>query len=764
MNKQPAKRLTYLAVVSVISFLCSCSGLRNLEQDQYLLNKVTIKTDRSEMREEMTTIIKQKPNRKILGLFRFHLGIYYLANRGKTTRFKNWVKNTIGEAPVILDSTLLNRSTNQLRLNMQNHGYFNAFVRDSVKYNKRRLANVTYLVKSNDPYKVKSLHYNISDARISTLILADSSKCLIKPGQNYDKSVFQKERERISELLKNNGYYFFNPLFITYTADSNFQANLVNIYLNVLNPTAKDITEEKPVHHIYSIKQVYIQTDYNPLSDKQLAINDTMEFRGYYFINTSRLIYNPALILHYIFIHSGDLYCVRDLEKTYKQLQELNVFRFIIIKYEKIEGTDSLDCHILLTPLARQEYKLEAEGTNTGGNLGISGNLSYRNKNTFRGAEQFEFKLKGGIEAQREITDSTQNINNITLFNTYEIGPEISLAVPRILFPFTSYISFNNPQTNFVAGYNYQQRPEYQRTLANLSYSLNFRVKTFTRHYFYPAEVNFVKVKLQPSFQQQLDALKDPALISSYEDQMISDFRYVFVYNSQELGKVKNHIYFRGTFESAGHLVGLVNNQIIGSTGEKKRVDVFNVPYAQYLRPDFDFRFYQVFNHNSQLVYRFAVGLGYAYGNSQLMPFEKSFYGGGANDQRAWRARSLGPGSYSNVETFEKEGDIKISSNVEYRFDIFRKLKGALFTDAGNIWLLKYDASRPTGQLKGDQFIDQIAIGSGIGIRFDFTFFVLRLDWGFKIKDPSLEARDQWLVKNLSTKSSVLNFGIGYPF
>ena len=337
------------------------------------------------------------------------------------------------------------------------------------------------------------------------------------------------------------------------------------------------------------------------------------------------------------------------------------------------------------------------------------------------------------------------------------------MSVPRILFPFTKSLQFNSPQTNFTTGYNFQHRPEYERTIANLSYSLNFKETAYKRHSFYPAEVSFVKVKLQSAFKAQLEALKDRALISSYEDQMISDFRYVFEYNSQEIGKFQNHVYFRGTFESAGHLVGLINNKN-DNTGESQRVDVFNVPYAQYLRPDFDIRFYQMLNPSSQLVYRLAAGLGYAYGNSLIMPFEKSYYGGGANDQRAWRARSLGPGAYSNIETFEKNGDIKIIVNVEYRFDIFRKLKGALFTDAGNIWLLKYDESRPTGQLKGSEFINQVAVGSGIGMRFDFSFFILRLDWGLKIKDPSLAKNDQWLIKNLSTKNSVLNFGIGYPF
>ncbi len=748
----------------IILLLSSCNGLRKLEEGQYLLNKNTIKSDYREHHDEMMAILKQKPNRKILGIFRFHLGIYNLASQGKPTRFKNWVKNTIGEAPVILDSTLTNRSTEQLLIYMQNNGFFNATVQDSIKYVRHHKANVTYFIKSKQPYKIKSIHYNIKDERISSIVLADSANCLIKSGQNYNKNNFQGERERISKLLKNRGYYYFSPLFITYTADSSLLSNDVNVFLQIANPTSIENGEASTEHHTYSIKDIYIQTDYDPLSNKQVIPTDTVAYQGYYFITAHSQIANPKLLLQYVFINPDELYNLTDLEKTYKQIQDLNVFRFIIIKYELVPGTDSLNCFILLTPLSRHSYKLEAEGTNTGGNHGLAGNLSYQNKNTFKGAEQFEFKFKGGIEAQRELSDTTLNNSNRALFNVYEIGPEISLSVPRILFPFTKPIWFNSPQTNFVAGYNFQQRPEFKRTVANLSYSLNFKASDTKRHYFYPGDVNFVKVYLQESFRKQLEATNDPALISSYEDQMITDFRYVFVYNSQQLGKLKNHVYFKGTFESAGHFISLFNKIANNSKPEGEQLTVFNVPYAQYLRPDLDFRFYQIFSENSQLVYRFATGLGFAYGNSQLMPVEKSFFAGGSNDLRAWRTRSLGPGSYSNSESFEKYGDIKINGNIEYRFDIFRKLEGALFADAGNIWLLKEDIKRPGAQFKADEFIQQLALGTGLGLRLDFTFFILRFDWGIKLKDPTLPKEDQWVIKDKNTKNTILNFGIGYPF
>lgn len=754
-----------IPAILFIIFLTSCNGLRNLKENEYLLNKSTIKTDHPEYREEMQTILKQKPNRRILGIFRFHLGIYNLANQGNdTTKFKKWVKETIGEAPVIVDSSLTARSSSQLRFYMENHGYFHAEVKDTIIYKHRHKANVIYTVNGNEAYKVRSMKYRIKDSTIASVILMDTVHCLVQPGNNYDYNLLQKERDRITSFMKNNGYYFFNNLYINYLVDSSLSSNQVDIYMQINAPAAVD-SSKKPSHIQYAISSVYLQTDYDPIAVKQIAPSDTIYEYGYYFTYSAGANqFFPNRILDHIFIRPGQLFNQDDLNRTYKRLQDIGVFKFINIKFTKTIDGDSLICNILLTPAARQDYKLEAEGTNTGGNIGVAGNISYRNKNSFSGAEQFEFRLKGGLEVQRAISDTTLDNTTLGVFNTYEIGPEISLGVPRILFPGVTKYKFNSPLTNFSTSYNYQQRPEFKRTLANLSFSYTWRETAKKRHYIYPGEINFVKVSLQPSFRKKLEDLNDPALLNSYEDQLITNGRYSFIYNSQNLSSLKNYIYFKTTIEYAGHTLWLADRINGTKKVEGQRIALFDVPYAQYLRPDFFFNYYQVFSSSTQIVYHLEAGIGYAYGNSELMPFEKSYFAGGSNNLRAWRARSLGPGTYTNSEIFEKNGDIKINANAEYRFDIFRKLEGALFLDAGNIWLVKEDENRPGGNFKIDTFTDQLALGTGLGIRLDFTFFILRFDWGIKLKDPSLPVADRWIIRKFSTSDSVINFGIGYPF
>ena len=347
--------------------------------------------------------------------------------------------------------------------------------------------------------------------------------------------------------------------------------------------------------------------------------------------STHTLLYKPSLLLRHVFIKPGFIFRQADLEDTYRHLQGLDNFKFINIKYslpkDILSNDHQLDCEILLTPSASQDYKVELEGTYSGGNYGIPIDLSYRNKNIFRGSELLEVKLKAGLEKQIAIADtnlSTQT--NLPFFNAYEIGPEISLAIPRFIFPFhvaKDYV-YANPTTNISAAYNHQQRLEYKRTLTNLSYSYSWKQNSRIRHLVYPAEINFVKINLQAAFQKKIDDLHDLALSKSYENQLITNGRYTFIFNNQDLNDPHSHTYFKLNLEFAGNTIWLANKLQNGKAEQKDSI-LFGVPYAQYFRPDFDIRYYQLFNRTSQLVYRVAAGIGLAYGNSTIMPFEKKF-------------------------------------------------------------------------------------------------------------------------------------------
>ncbi len=765
MNTQKTK-FYLLAFILTAIFGSGCGVLRNIPPNEYLLDKNIIKTDHPEYRENLTSIIKQKPNRRILYVFRFHLGIYFLANRGKETNFKKYLKTAVGEEPVLLDTSLTLKSRQQLEVFMQNNGYFNATVKDSI-VRRKTTCKVYYLIKSGTPYRFKNLIYSISDTSLANLVFKDSSQTLITTGKIFSNSTLQNERDRISSNLRNNGYYFFSPQYISFKIDSSLKSNMVNIYLTIANPQniQRDSlvrTDSIQQHHKSTNKEVYIEMEYDPILYKTNTTQDTVKINRYYFIsnNKKQFLYKPERLLEQIFIYPDSLFSQANLDLTYRRLADLSVFKFINMKFEPMGVKDSLNiiplrCNILLSPSARQEYKLESEVTNSGGNVGISGNVTYKNKNIFRGAESFDFRIKGGLELQRNFSDTTyQSLRQIPFFNAYELGPDVSLNFPRFLGFDIKNRELSNKNTSINAGYNIQNRPEYFRQLANLSLYWSARYGKYLRLYFYPAEVNFLKVKLDPAFEKQLIDLKDENILLGYQDQLIADGRTTLIYSTQDLNKSKHYSYFRVNLETAGNSINALTN----------KSKIFNVNYAQYIRPDIDYRHYIVVRNSNVLVLRLASGLGYAYGNSKRLPFEKSFFAGGPNDIRAWRSRSIGPGSSQASDAFERFGEVKITSNIEYRFEIFRKLKGAFFTDAGNVWLLRKIEERPGGTFEFKSFADEIAVGGGLGLRFDFTFFIIRVDGAVQLKDPTKPPSESWVLRANKFNDIVLNFGIGYPF
>jgi outer membrane protein assembly factor BamA len=759
-------------------FSSSCNVFKTIPEGQHLLDKNIIKTDRSEYNESVVAIFKQKPNRKILGIFRFHLGVYNLATLGKETKFKKWVKEAIGEEPILLDTNLTFKSREQVKILFQNNGYFNASVIDSTVY-KRKKARVYYKIKSGEPYKIRNIKYEIKDPSIRELILDDPTPSLIASGKNFSNTLLQNELNRVSVRLRNLGYFNFSAQYIYFDIDSSLNSNQVDLWMVVTNPQTrvKDSVQtiEREIHQKSYVKEIFVEVDYDPILTTSNNEKDTTYIENMVFISRGKLQYsqNAKHLVEHIFIKKDSLYSQENFDLTYRRLSDLGIFRFINIRSEILEFNPSdslvpLRCYILLSPQPRQEFKAEAEGTNNGGNFGIAGNLVYRNKNIFKGAETFTFKIKGGLEIQQNFGDTTyEATQQLALFNAYEIGPEFTLTFPRGLWPFniTNPKKVSNPSTSISASFNTQNRPEYYRQLVNLSYFYTKKTTPYNRFYFYPAEINYLNVKLDPAFQLQLEKLQDPTIILGYSNQFIADGRISYLFNNQELGNRNKYFFFRANLEFAGNSIYLAKR--IGGENiiDTLPSELFNVKFAQYFRPDFDLRFYKPVNFSNALaVFRIAMGFGLAYGNSIKLPFEKSFYAGGPNDIRAWRTRNLGPGSNTKEDYFERFGDLKITTNLEYRFDIYRKLKGATFIDAGNIWLWKSFNNSTIGVFNTNTFMDQIAIGAGVGIRFDFTFFILRLDGAIQVRDPKQKLDERWVLGSKSFSDITYNFGIGYPF
>lgn len=767
----------------LLLLLYSCNPARKLPDGQYLLTKNVIVADTGLVeKERLAALIKQKPNRKILGVFRFHLGVYNLGNHGKPTKFKNWLKS-IGEEPAILDTSMVERSRNQLNLLVHKQGFFNSSVRDSVVY-KHKTAKVNYFIRYGKPYLIRNTDLTTKDPELYKLLGYFKERTILHKGDRYDEDAIDKERDRVATEIKNLGYYFFSKNYITIQVDSSLSSHEADIffYINRVNENIDPaLVGNQPIenHHSYRLRNIYIQTDFNPKDPAHSIPSDTVFYQGYYLLSqdSDRIIRNDQL-LGTIFFKQGDLYRQPSVDYSYSRIQDLNIFKFINIQFVEVQReyeTDSfkLDVIIQLTPMDQQDITFEAEATNTGGNLGVAGSIGYRNKNLFRNAEVLDVKIKGALEALPNFNEETPN-KKIFAFNTYEFGPQINLAFKKFLLPkfLTKGTSrFFNPRTNLNVGFNYQNRPDYIRSILNFSMGYVWKGSKTQRFFVYPFEVNSVYVKPSVAFQAKLDSLNDPRLLYSYDTHLIPSGRFTWVFNNQEIRSDGRFLFIRANLEFSGMILTGLAKPLNLKKDESGNYKIFDIKYSQYIKPDVDVSYHLQLDPNNSLVYRIAAGIGFPTFNSRALPFEKSFFAGGANSLRAWSARTLGPGSYKKLLNIEQSGDIKIEANIEYRSFLFNllegaQLEGAAFVDAGNIWTRNEDPARPGSQFKFENMVKEMGLGGGLGLRFNFSFFILRLDAAVKLRDPSLDLAKRWVYPNQKFVIGDItpNLAIGYPF
>ena len=429
-----------------------------------------------------------------------------------------------------------------------------------------------------------------------------------------------------------------------------------------------------------------------------------------------------------------------------------------------------MNCIIKLTRTQKQSFSIEAEGTNSSGDLGVAGNLVFQNKNVFQGAEILNLKAKGAMEVQKIVGDDSQEDviqSSILPFNTFEAGIEASLNIPDFLSPIKleNFTKRHSIKTAITTGYNYQKRPDYTRYIANISYGYNWSTTQNSRHLFNPIEINSIKIFPDSSFKVKIKAF-DQKIQNSYSDHLIMGGKYSYIFKNQKINKLSDFMYFRFNGEFVGNLLYLTSSLANSQKDETGSYNVFNIKYAQYIRTDFDFRYFNYFGQNKTLGFRCALGMGIPYLNMNVLPFEKSFYVGGANGIRAWRIRDIGPGAYEDPDatSFDKTGDIGLETSVELRFPIYKLLEGAAFIDAGNVWYKNKNTQFPGAEFQFDKFYKQMAIGWGLGARFDFSFFIIRTDFALQVHDPSEPAGDRWIIKDSKIKHINFNFGIGYPF
>jgi outer membrane protein assembly factor BamA len=777
------RRHVLLLLLPFAGFLIACNPVRFVPDGDYLLRKNTLSIDTTSIAKDgLEVLIKQQPNKKLLGIFYPYVWFYETGSRGKENGLKRWLKE-IGEAPAKLDTALTHRSRNQMDLYMKKHGFFNAQVIDSTSID-HRYAHVRYVIKTGTPYVLGKIDFSTKDTMLSGLVTTIASSTTLKKGNLYDEELFEKERERITGYLKSMGYYSFSKNYITFKADSSLGSHTVNLVIFLNRVNENQITGEKQdpqYHHPYHFRNIYIQPDFDPKNPEASIPRDTVAYQDLSFLsaNGSRTI-KEKTIANCLFFRRDDLFNQQEINYSYQRIQNLNVFKYINMNFKEVPRDSVqkdylLDGYLLMSTMARQDFTIETDATNTGGNLGLGGSFGYRNKNLFRGAEMFEFRIRGGVQSLPNFTDSTIE-KKLFFFNTYQIGPEITIQLKKFLLPefilhsMTKNLRRMNPRTVMTSGYDLQDRPDYRRSILKLSLGYTWRTNERKSFAFSPVDINSVYVKKSTAFQAQLDSLRDPKLQYSYDTHLISAMHFTYVFSNQRTPN-SNFLYARANFETAGLLLNGLARTFDFPKDAEGIYHLAGIPYAEYVKPELDISYHHVMRRSHTVVYRLYTGVGIPYANSKALPFEKSFFAGGANSMRAWVAYTLGPGSYVNNQGIEQSGDIKLESNLEVRSHLLSfmgtsTIESALFADIGNIWTLNADVVRPGAQFQFDTFSKQLAIGSGLGLRFNFNFFILRLDMAVKVLDPGLEKNQKWVYSNqkFMLKDITPNLAIGYPF
>jgi len=764
----------YLFASGFAAVTLSCSNTKYLKEGQMLYtggevkieNDTISKKEKNELQAALEENLVPKPNSTILGL-RPKLYFYNIAKEPKKEKgFNYWLKYKIGEKPVLLGDVDREFNKNIIENYSENKGYFNAKATyDTVSKNKK--ARVIYTLRPGSRYLISNVKFQKDSSLVNKEIQTLTDKTFLKSGQPFDLDVIKSERDRIDNGLKERGFYYFSPDNILVQADSTV-SKTHKVELNVkLKEDTPDLATEQfsidnvivfPNYNIQDVKRGKYTVPMNPDSLAKYAYGDI------YVIDPQHK-FKPKIFDRALYFKKGDLYNRSNHNLTLNRLISLGVFKFV--KNEFIIS-DSLqhkfDAYYLLTPRQIQSLRLEALGrTNSANYAGSELNLNWTHRNFFRGAEQFKAAVYGAFDVQMGGQENAKNI--------FRAGANVQLSIPRIVAPFR----FNSssafvPRTNITLGYELLNRTEFYK-LNNFNASFGYVWKENARKEHDLKVIDITLVSPANVTQAFIDQAKTPAARRIVEEQLIFGPTYTYTYTNSMLPKT-NTIYYKGTLDLAGNITGLVTG---ANVKKDKQKEIFGIPFSQYAKIENDFRFYHKFTEKSSFATRFIGGIAYPYGNSEFVPFSKQFFSGGSNSIRAFRARTLGPGSFDprtipEGTLLDQSGDIKLELNAEYRANLYKFLNVAAFVDAGNIWLLHDDIYRPGAKFSKD-FLSEIAVGAGVGLRLDFSILILRLDLAMPLRVPYYEKGDRWAFDRIDfgnpdwrRDNLVLNIAIGYPF
>jgi outer membrane protein insertion porin family len=737
--------------------LVACSQTKSLKEGQLLYKGPVIHVHspdkisgkkKSEIKTDLKSLLRPTPNGEFLGI-PFKLLIYNMAAEPKKKGLSYWLRNKVGEPPVLGSMIAFEKNRLILQNHLENIGYFKDSVKLDTAVKKKKIWDI-YTVYTGYQYKIRTVSFPDDSSAISRKIQEFKNETLLKPGVAYNLNLIKNERARIDSKLKENGFYNFSPDFLLVLVDSTIGNHQMDMRVIIINTTPESAKA------IYTIRDVVIYANYSINTDTATSIKPTI-WDGYTIIDPAQY-FKPGLFSNTMAYKPGSIYNIQDQNLTLSRLINLGVFKFVKLNFKEVDSAHYiLNTYYYLTRAKKRSMVFQVSGlTGSDNSYGGALTVSTRNKNVFRGAELFVASVYGGLE--------TQNLGGGQYTNIFKLGADFNLYLPRVISPFK--IQTNRayvPKTRINLGYQfYNSTNQYTLNSFKASYGYVWKKTDLTENQFNLIAINYVNpTNITSQFQLQLDT--NLTLARSIERQFIIGPNYNYNYNTQ-LSPVKrtHNFYFNGNIDLSANVIGLATGANY-RTGNVK--EIFNTPFSQYIRAELDFRYYINFSPTTILASRLTGGMGYAYGNSSTMPFIKEFFAGGPNDIRAFQSNTLGPGTYyaGNRDTAylpNQPGDIKIELNTELRFKIVSAVRWAFFIDAGNIWTRLPDSTRPGAQFTA-QFYQQFAAGVGTGLRLDFSILVLRFDLAIPVLEPWRPSGSKWIFDG---KNRILNFAIGYPF
>lgn len=772
--------MTIVSLCALIT-LWSCSATRHVPRGKYMLDDVSIEIsgDKSVSSHDLINYLKQSPNHEVLGFWKLQLGTYNLSGKDSTKWYNRWVRR-MGQAPVIYSQSLTDASVRQLRLALVNRGYLEAEVTaDTMMMPAEKKIKVAYKINTGEPRRIAIIRHEIPDSAVRKLILADSAQFSIHPGDRFDRDNLDSERALITQRLREHGYYSFNKEYITFYADTSEFNKDVDLTLTVRAPR-NSANKPQPAdsttnHNIYYINKVYFVTSNSGYNSSSDIAGDTVVYKDITVIYGKDHYLKPGILQQKCFITPGSLYRASDVDRTYEALARLGILKSINIELVPTgseNGRHELDAYILLARSKKQSVTFDVEGTNSEGDFGFGLGATYQHRNLAKGSQLLTARLRMNYESL------SGKFNGLINDRYTEYAGEIGITFPKFEFPFASQSVKHklNVDTEFALSFNYQERPEYTRIIAGATWKYKWVNRNNTRrHNFDLIDINYVY--LPESTLDFLDQIApdNPLLRYSYEDHFIMSMAYRYYYTNKRIPSsllrkytLQPRVYtLRASVETAGNLLYAISS-LSNARKDNGSYNVFGINYSQYVKGEVDYAITRNFNQRHSLAFHAGAGIGVPYGNSTVLPFEKRFYAGGANGVRGWGVRTLGPGSYdsrNSVTDFINQcGDIRLDLSLEYRSKLFWVIEGGVFVDAGNIWTIRNYENQPGGMFHLDTFWKQIAAAYGLGLRFDFTYFLLRLDLGMKAHNPAT-GQERWPIVHPNWhRDATFHFAVGYPF